>query len=194
MAKSHRRSPYLAKPALRFKHHDKSHTEEETIKGSNCDQLFSTGKLTQESNSFRCCVCGVAFSTTMTLRIHQASHEKDQCHQCTICQRAFRHKPALDNHMKAHTKGRCIFQCRFCSNTFTNKIQCLQHEQIEVSKKCQETDDMGKQLHLAELHLDITDELEELQLKCYSCKKTFHKREELSEHELMHALSLDGIC
>ena len=105
---------------------------------------------------FKCDVCGKAFRTDVSLRGHKTSH-LERTLKCELCPLMFKGWHQLKSHRTVH-KGEKEYQCKSCSQAFTQKGSMKRHELM---------------------HSDPKEE-------CDTCNWKFHDKTQLRIHKRKH--------
>ena len=81
------------------------------------------------SDVFRCEVCGKTYMSKVAVEYHQTVKHGGDRFECTICGNSFGHKSALKRHSKVHEENSDQFKCRKCDKSFGRKDQLMRHKQ-----------------------------------------------------------------
>ncbi|XP_065207323.1 zinc finger protein 658B-like [Planococcus citri] len=151
-----------------------------------CDKTFAhrndlkEHELTHSSrNPFKCSFCSNSFKHRFARRLHaQKYHEKYARAQCAHCDKQLYSKQSIFVHLqKCHpsTLKKQIFECSFCSKSFSSKIHLKEHESICCSKTKK-----GKENRSAVV---VLNKFEVSNLRCGICNRLFSCPNTLNDHK-----------
>lgn len=149
-------------------------------------------KLSDETQTFMCAVCGRSFATVKRLNVHSKSHEKHRF-QCDQCAMSFVRSSELKTHMRGHT-GERPFQCEICSKCFTQSSALYTHHRVHSGERpfsCTICQKRFKQSSARKRHEALHSG--EKPFMCTVCGKSFVTADGLQVHAKMHEAKLPKI-
>ncbi|KAJ8001411.1 hypothetical protein DPEC_G00169230 [Dallia pectoralis] len=146
---------------------------------------------TDETQSYRCPLCGVQFSQKGLVDDHLIiahSHEKpEKPHPCPDCGKRFSSKSYIKVHRKIHS-GKVSYHCAQCDKSFISAEGLKKHESAhreERPYRCPACGKCFKQQSQLTCHFKIhTGERSHL---CFLCGKSFAREFDLKVHLRVHS-------
>ncbi|KAJ8313566.1 hypothetical protein KUTeg_008127 [Tegillarca granosa] len=186
-------------PKSSYGNQDKS-----TFNCSVCSKRFKSEKCLanhmnryhEDKSEYSCHVCSLNFKDEAELKTHIKSHKEGTTntrkdYECEVCHKTFVEEGCYDKHIKIHRGTDKKYKCHFCSEQFTDVVECRQHIS---EKKCSKAVNVfkckfcnrqyNKCLFLNEHlkgHLGSDD-----QFRCIDCPEYFQNNEDLKEHYQAH--------
>ncbi|KAM4033982.1 gastrula zinc finger protein XlCGF66.1-like isoform 1-T3 [Anomaloglossus baeobatrachus] len=173
----------------RLIHHQRSHTEENTLSSSKTEQTFTEkhglvgNKRTRSGKTFSCLEGGDCRSTKS--KLVQNLHLEEKQFTCPDCEKCFSNEPDLVKHKKGHT-GCKPFSCLVCWESFSVKLDFVDHQKSHSKEKQFSCVECGKAFaQKASLLSHIKIHIGEM-FQCKQCKKCFSQKAGLITHQRTH--------
>nr|XP_039263562.1 zinc finger protein 112-like [Styela clava] len=141
-----------------------------------------------------CEICGQSFTQKPWYNIHVKSHTSKPNVPCEICGRRFWAKHILNKHKRKHHSG-LPFVCNICGSSFSGKQGLVQHVNVHPPHICETCGKEFNNYKSLRLHFPshkpswpehvFADGVKGF--RCGVCKRTFHRRQDLTFHSQAHA-------
>ncbi|XP_022646746.1 zinc finger protein 236-like isoform X2 [Varroa destructor] len=152
------------------------------------------------SETFRCTICSLEFSSECRLQLHLKSHFCEKPHKCDSCEQAFNHEVNLILHRAAaHPTADSTLSCPVCHKRFLRQASLKSHASVHLKDEffvcthCEVECDTQEELnyHVQMLHsVRDSGEISGLRgprlMRCFTCRKSFTNKEEFAAHRLHH--------
>ncbi|RKF72588.1 putative zinc finger-containing transcription facto [Golovinomyces cichoracearum] len=128
------------------------------------------------------------FSQRGKLERHMATHTNFKCSLCDICGVSFSAPQAMRQHRRLHT-GERPWKCQHCDKKFTQQSACTVHERTHTNEKPLECPICFKKFSESSnltKHRKTHGEKGAHVCTFASCRKTFHRFDQLKRHQLTH--------
>uniref|UniRef100_A0A6G1SHB3 Zinc finger protein 28 n=1 Tax=Aceria tosichella TaxID=561515 RepID=A0A6G1SHB3_9ACAR len=162
-----------------------------------------------------CLVCKKGFSAKGNLRIHMRTHAKEKLYKCDICDNSFSHPYSLVSHRRIHT-NEFPFTCSECGKSYRSKHQLSSHKNVHSDNRpygCDQCDKTFRSRTAFKMHQDQHNGIKRFsckfcdrkfqchankakherrhlgvkRFKCDDCDKAFIEKQELKNHQKVHA-------
>lgn len=186
--------------------HKKSHTVNEPIVCTKCDETYtslfllrkhvrevhaqesldSVDENIQEFIPHVCTKCNKTFKTKYILMVHEKRHKLKGHFLCPQCGKGFDSKGCLNRHMRVHT-GEKKFECNICNKKFPSNNNLKLHSRIHSGVKPYLCTVCGKSFsHPTGLTYHLKTHTKEKNFKCDICEKAFALQCHLDNHRKIH--------
>uniref|UniRef100_A0A8C2W581 Zinc finger protein 445 n=1 Tax=Chinchilla lanigera TaxID=34839 RepID=A0A8C2W581_CHILA len=134
---------------------------------------------------YRCRDCGRTFKRSSHLEYHQRIHSQEKPFKCRVCEKAFRWSSNCIRHEKIHT-GVKPYKCGACEKAFQRLSAYRLHQETHAKQKV-ELDQYEEVLtYNSELDPHLRDQSGEKPFDCSQCRKSFHCKSYVLEHQRIH--------
>ncbi|KAJ4447092.1 hypothetical protein ANN_09092 [Periplaneta americana] len=136
--------------------------------------------------SFKCKICGKAYTTKRYLMRHLYIHGGEKPFVCNACGKAFRTRAALVRHEGIHSRGK-PFTCNICKKSFALRCYLDLHKRWHTGELPFKCDTCGKRYpNRPILQIHIQSHIAEKPYKCKFCLRKFVSKLLLATHERFH--------
>ncbi|KAM6160565.1 zinc finger protein 445-like isoform 2-T3 [Erethizon dorsatum] len=157
-----------------------------------CGKGFSLGAARQHEQGlctagtlYRCRDCGRTFRRSSHLEYHQRMHSQEKPFKCRVCEKAFRWSSNCTRHEKIHT-GVKPYKCGVCEKAFQRLSAYRLHQETHAKQKV-ELDQYEEALTYGSgLDPRLREQSEEKPFDCSQCRKSFHCKSYVLEHQRIH--------
>lgn len=175
-----------------FSLHPRVHTGLRGNEMDACGKGFSLGASHQQEQglcalgtSYRCRDCGKTFKRSSHLSYHRRLHSQEKPFKCRVCEKAFRWNSNCIRHEKIHT-GVKPYKCGLCEKAFQRMSAYRLHQETHARQKV-ESDPCEEALtYGVELDPHLREQGEEKPFDCSQCRKSFHCKSYVLEHQRIH--------
>ncbi|XP_060780245.1 histone-lysine N-methyltransferase PRDM9-like isoform X2 [Neoarius graeffei] len=162
--------------------------QQEKIKSDNLENTNSSGseQVSSQEEMHDCPDCGMSFTLTSHLEIHQRVHTGEKPYPCLQCGKSFTQQSNLRTHVRIHT-GEKPYQCSHCSKSFTHRSSLHLHQRIHTGERpyhCLYCDKSFIQQSAFQQHQRI--HTGEKPYQCLQCTKSFTQMSSLQLHQSTH--------
>ncbi|XP_078471885.1 uncharacterized protein LOC144733737 [Lampetra planeri] len=145
------------------------------------DKRIRTGE-----RPYHCNVCGVDFTQSHHLLIHQRIHTNKKRYVCTVCGKVFVRLANLDNHTRVHT-GEMPYKCATCGKVYSQSTALINHKRIHTGVKPYGCSVCGKRFALLKILVQHErTHTGEKPYECTTCGKSFTQSATLGNHKRIH--------
>lgn len=188
--------PTIFKNVSELALHHYIHTK--TFMCPRCSATFKTRQglkhhIANEENDFKykCEICGKGFVLPRNLQCHMERHENTKKYGCKICHKRFNLKIYLQSHERLNHKKELfgvdeVFQCEYCSRTFSFECSLKRHLNLihkvggEKTVKCDICSKVLTNTYSLTVHMRL--HTGEKKFDCKICGEKFPRTQYVNRH------------
>lgn len=166
-----------------------------------CDKMISVANIAlhkryhNDSNKYRCSICGYRSATPSAHKRHQTKHSEQRDFQCHQCPKRFKTDATLRHHQRVHEKRDYRYPCTMCNRTFASKTTLKGHLKRHTGNgliPCSHCDRKFVKAYDLKLHMERIAMTKDF--KCDLCEKAFKDKHHLIAHRRIHTEDFRYLC